>query len=84
MQPRLPPPARPPNPPLKGTRGYALVFSPYSARPRPLARALGTLNLCPRFILKAVLRNGITSLTKSICLPVAIDVSFLSFLWRQR
>ena len=31
-----------PNPSLKGTRGYALVFSPYSVRPRPLARALGT------------------------------------------
>ena len=30
-----------PNPALKGTRGYALVFFPYSARPRPLARALG-------------------------------------------
>ena len=30
-----------PNPSLKGTRGYALVFSPYSVRPRPLARALG-------------------------------------------
>ena len=31
-----------PNPSLKGTRGYALVFSPYSVRPRPLARALGS------------------------------------------
>ena len=30
-----------PNPALKGTRGYALVFSPYPVRPRPLARALG-------------------------------------------
>jgi len=31
----------PPNPALKGARGYALVFFPYSVRPRPLARALG-------------------------------------------
>jgi len=31
----------PPNPALKGARGYALVFFPYSVRPRPLALALG-------------------------------------------
>ena len=41
MQPRLSPRERQPNPALKGMRGYALVFFPYSARPRPLARALG-------------------------------------------
>ena len=39
------PSARQPNPALKGTRGYALVFFPYSVRPRPLARALGASNV---------------------------------------
>ena len=43
MQPRLPLPARLPNPALKGTRVYALVFFPYTVRPRPLAQALGTV-----------------------------------------
>ena len=40
MQLRLSLSKRQPNPALKGTRGYALVFFPYSVRPRPLARAL--------------------------------------------
>ena len=39
----------PPNPALKGTRGYALVFSPSLIRPRPLARALGGIRPLGRF-----------------------------------
>ena len=53
-QPRLPLPKGQPNPALKGTRGYALVFFPYSARPRPLARALGILLSMSQEIANAV------------------------------
>ena len=52
----------PPNPPLKGTRGFALPISPSLIRPRPLARALGTSKAKRERVLPSGRVSGLESL----------------------